>query len=666
MKRFRQWSIFPALLVLLVAFAGCEGESPTEPPRPGGSGGNGGTPPTDAAIALAVSNATPLVGSTTSITATVTQGGQPVPNGTAVEFSTNLGAFFDSNTNTSIRTTTNGVASVILSSTAPGTATVNVRVNNANATATVVFVSQPTDPQEPDTAPSITSITPSVGAPDGNVVVTITGKNFDAPLRVLFGDQVASILFSSTSEIRVSAPRIDLGVGEQAREVPITVITRAGTEDEAQATGPLFRYELEILTPEVYDVSPSNGPNEGNTRITIVGEGFQSPAKVFFGTFSSEGLPLADEVEAEVQKVGFGQIIAIAPPATGLGATLANAQVSIRVKNVNSNTQTIEQLAFRYGPTIQITNVSPTQVPATESTRVTIDGWGFDDPVAVTIGGIAVPESNIISVVGTKIVLQSPIPDIEGCSDQSGEISVTNIEEGITATAEGINFTFDSPRAAIVGVSPNPAPAGGVVTIRVDNAGLGAVRFQIGDTTVLPTVQTENPDGTTSYGIVIPSNLTFDTADCVVLGVAGEQFINTAFSITFENNDTGCTDTLDNGLVVIPPDTSCRVPPAEATVEPASAEFDDQAVGTPSSPETIFVTNEGGSPLTVTNIVESGDGEGNFAVSGDTCTGQVLNPGGQCTFNITFTPATAGDKAASYSVQTTANNPLVSASGTGI
>src|SRR5688500_18154915 len=161
MKRFRQWSIFPALLVLLVAFAGCEGESPTEPPRPGGSGGNGGTPPTNASIALAVSYPTPLVGSTTTITATVTLNGQPVPNGTAVEFSTNLGSFFDSNTNSTIRTTSNGVASVILSSTAPGTATVNVRVNNVNAIATVVFVAQPTEPPPPDTAPSITSITPA-------------------------------------------------------------------------------------------------------------------------------------------------------------------------------------------------------------------------------------------------------------------------------------------------------------------------------------------------------------------------------------------------------------------------------------------------------------------------------------------------------------------------
>ena len=92
-----------ALAALLAIFAGCKAESPTAPP-PVGSGGNGGsgnppsggvTPPVGAAVTLSVSNPNPLTNSITNITATVTLNGQAVVNGTAVEFTTDVGTFTD-------------------------------------------------------------------------------------------------------------------------------------------------------------------------------------------------------------------------------------------------------------------------------------------------------------------------------------------------------------------------------------------------------------------------------------------------------------------------------------------------------------------------------------------------------------------------------------------
>ncbi|MFN2239325.1 MAG: IPT/TIG domain-containing protein, partial [Thermoanaerobaculia bacterium] len=648
--------------MILLAFAGCEGESPTEPPRGGGSGGGTTPPPTDASIALTVSNPAPLVGSTTTITANVTQGGQPVPNGTAVEFSTTLGTFVEANSNTTIRTTTDGKAAVVLTSNAAGTAVVTVRVNNASAVAQIVFQTQSTEPPPPDTAPAITAISPSKGKPAGGDLVIISGRNFTAPVRVLFGDEPATVVSQSENEIRVVSPAIQLGLEEQAREVTITVFTQFGTAGEQQATGGPFRYELTILTPRIFHVSPSSGPNEGNTRVTIFGEGFQSPAKVFFGTGGSAGASLTDQVEAAVQQVSFGQIIVLTPPASGLGAELANEQVTVRVLNVASNTDAVQNQAFRYGPLMRITAVGPTQGLATGSTRVTIDGWGFDDPVAVTVGGIA---AQVISVTGTKIIVQTGLPFIQSCADVTGPVAVTNIEDGTSATAEGLTFTYIMPQPVIVGITPNPAQPGQGIVVSVSNAGNGPARFQIGSTGVLAGVPSVS-GGIWTYPLVVPSNIQFDTEACTELGAEGERFIPTSLTVAFENVTTGCTDTLNDGLTVNPFDATCRIPPAQATAEPGALTFEDVTAGTSTS-SSVTVSNTGGAPLTVTSINEQVDSSGYFTVNPGNCAAAVLATGDSCLFSITYAPAVAGGPhTATYQVVTDANDPVVSASGTSV
>jgi len=92
-----------------------------------------------ASITLTASNATPVVNSTSIITATVTSNNQSVPNGTAVEFSTNLGTFTDTGSNRTVKTTTAGVATATLTSAAAGTATVLATVGNTQKSITVTF-----------------------------------------------------------------------------------------------------------------------------------------------------------------------------------------------------------------------------------------------------------------------------------------------------------------------------------------------------------------------------------------------------------------------------------------------------------------------------------------------------------------------------------------------
>src|SRR5688572_33425486 len=101
MLKMRQRKTWIALLALLLLFAACKGETPSAPP-PGGPPG-GTPPPTGVNVAVTVSNTDPLVDSTVVITATVTNNGVPVPDGTAVEFQTTHGLFTDTVSSQTIR-----------------------------------------------------------------------------------------------------------------------------------------------------------------------------------------------------------------------------------------------------------------------------------------------------------------------------------------------------------------------------------------------------------------------------------------------------------------------------------------------------------------------------------------------------------------------------------
>src|SRR6266699_6278368 len=92
MQMFRQRKYLFAAAALVLVFAGCKGESPTAPNSvPTTTVGGGVTPPTGANVTITASTTTPQVNGFSTITATVTENNQPVANGTAVEFTTNLG-----------------------------------------------------------------------------------------------------------------------------------------------------------------------------------------------------------------------------------------------------------------------------------------------------------------------------------------------------------------------------------------------------------------------------------------------------------------------------------------------------------------------------------------------------------------------------------------------
>jgi hypothetical protein len=618
MIEMRQRKLTFALLALMTIFAGCKSESPTTPSVNTGGTPGGVTPPTNATITLTVSNANPLVNSNVVLTATVTQNNQSVPNGTAVQFITNLGTFTDTGGTQSVRTTTNGVATATLTSASAGTATVTATVNNVSKQVTVTFSTQPVVPPPPSTTPTITSVTPNTGKPQGGDTLTITGTNFNGPLRVLFDlgngtvkeGFVAS--FTSTS-ITVVTPAIDLAAGT-TQNADVIVITQAGTQAEqrvVKAAG--FTFTSAVLTPVIRALDPTSGPIGGGTRITITGDAFQSPVQVFFNS-----------AEAQVISVTFNQIIVMSPRASDTaptGSGVVTGPVDVTVKNINSNKSVTFPSGFRYIPAMQITTARPTEGPFSGGTQITIDGTGFDDPLAVTVAGVA---AQVIRVSGTEVVAITPGIQPTGCGDVTGPIVVTNTENGDQAT--GPAFIFRVPKPLITAISPNPAALNGTVNVRVLNA-IGFARITIGGNIANITAVVVNGDGTTTFTVQIPPTVVLGTQACPS---GGSTFVATPFSVSYTSATTGCTDTANNGLIIAPA-TGPVLFVQPGAFQPFAATFNPAQVGppavpaseTPSSPQTITVVNTGVNcagapcPLTITaftTVNGAGNGCADFSI----------------------------------------------------
>jgi hypothetical protein len=657
MKRFRERKSWIVLIAVLLLFAACKGESPTAPPPGGGIPPGGTPPPTGVSVTVTTSNANPLVDSSVVITATVTLNGQSVPNGTAVEFVTTSGVL-DGGGQSTIKTTTNGIATVTLTSGSPGLVRVTVTVNNVVRTQDVTFVSRPVEPPPPNTTPTITSVSPTIGRPQGGEVIRLTGTNFAAPVRVLFNTGgplpvEASVQSVSPTLIEVITPPVNLGAGQQLI-ADIIVLTKAGSASEQRVeAGDAFTFRNEQLIPRISTITPNSGPVTGGTRVTIFGDGFQEPVQVLFNT-----------AEAKVLNVQFDRINVETPAARDTdpnGQGPVTGPVTVLVRNINSQTETSMGAGFHYKAAMQITGVTLSGNGTTSGGgRVTIEGIGFVSPVIAVIADTAQGDIglNLISVTGTKIVALIPLIIPESCDvDIEGEIEVTNIDNGDQAT--GPQITLGTLEPSIVGISPTTVVIGTDTsfTVRVLNPMPGPARFEVGGKTLFPTGVVDNGDGTATFTVPVPTNLDFPTEDC---GVAGTRQLPLDADVTYVPAIDGCDDSVPEALTVVPDPTCVEPPPpppAEITpVSPvggACADAGNAAVLDPAtSSTTIQFRNDGGQLLTIVRGANTGTHAGDFTV---TPSSLGIDPGAVGAFTVTFNPSALGARTATANFTT--NDP---------
>jgi hypothetical protein len=665
MKAMRQQKSWMALFALLFLFASCKGESPTAPPA--GGGGGGGTIPSGLSLTLTASNANPVVDSVVTITAVVTLNGQPAPDGTAVEFSATGGSFSSTETVTSIlRTTVSGSVSVQLRSTVAGQIRVQAAVGNISRTVDVLYRVSPTIPPPETTAPSITSVSPTLGTPAGGQRISIVGKNFKEPVRVLFNTGAALpveafVVSRSDTLIEVLTPSVNLGAGQQL-VADVIVITQAGTASEQRAElSDSFTFRNEVLTPRATTATPNSGPVTGGTRITIFGDGFQAPVQVLFGS-----------AEARVITVEFSQIIVEAPAARDTnpdGSGTVTGPVTLTIRNINSATETTLASGFRYVAAIDITSYRPLLGPATGGTDIVIDGIGFLAPVDVTIAGV---RATVLQVTGTRILARTgSLPS--ACAGASGSVLVTNVNNGDFEDFTAEPFVYVPVLPQITSVSPSPAIAGQALNVTVRDPGVGPlgfgdIRFDVGGRSVIP-----SPDRITSGAGIQPFTMTlpltgfsFPTVACDAGGgLIGTQLGTAEAQLTFRNLSSSCA--VSTTIFVDPPASlpnPCVPPPPQATItSPATTtcpglDFGDVAIGAGASTRTITISNTA-PPGSASLVIPTPTLTAGTAYSFGTPTGGypvTIAPGDSANLPVNFDPSVAGVDQGN--VRITTNDPV--------
>ncbi len=551
-------------LAFLVAL-GCT-SSPTEP-----KGSTGGTPQTPKPPPPSVSYTVTVTANPSEITAgsgassnivvnVVRSDGQVPADGSVVHVTTTLGAFGSAGGTTAVDLQlVNGRAAANLFglTDTTGTAAITATFSGFSGAANV-RIGQPA-------TFFVSSVSPGVGNPSGGEAVTILGGGFVAPVRVTFNGATATVKSSTGSAIQVVTPSaaaagVTVGVGQTA---PVTVAVTINVNKPNQAVDSIaqgFTYALGGGTqqPAVFTVTPSLGTNDGGTVVTIVGDGFVAPVQVLFGIGGSASS--FNGVEATVQSVTTNRIVAITPAATGFGSNLSNQVVSLLIKNVNSGFSTIATQAFKYGSTVQITAMTQGTGSYLGGTRTSIQGSGFNDPVAVSFsfGGIGIAQQ-AVSVTGTQVViLTSPAP-LSGTCPKNGlitstAVSVTNIDNGDGDTAP-IGFNFQVPLPQISGINP---PSGGTGTpITITGSGFSTlpnnVQVIFGDAANGNTALNVHVVSDTVITATVPTKpagFTFNTTPCPP-GSTGTINVATPINVTEQNLDTTCLSTF-RGFSFVP------------------------------------------------------------------------------------------------------------------
>ncbi len=105
---------------------------------------------------------------------------------------------------------------------------------------------------------------------------------------------------------------------------------------------------------------------------------------------------------------------------------------------------------------------------------------------------------------------------------------------------------------------------------------------------------------------------------------------------------------------------------AAVTLVPTSISFGSEKVGTTSTPQTVLLTDIGGSVLSIVGVAKGGTDPGDFGVA--TSCGLSLAPGAGCTVVVRFTPKATGTRSAVISItDSVVGSPQkITVSGTGI
>lgn len=448
-------------------------------------------------------------------------------------------------------------------------------------------------------APTITSVSPAIGALAGGTTITLTGTNFYPGAQVQLDgvDCTAESVNSDTSMTCVTPAHV-------AGTIDVSV---ANPDAQSATKVGAFTYQG---PPTITGISPGSGRLAGGTAVSISGTNFFSGASVKIGGNTCTSLTVVSSTS----------ISCTTPP--GVGGT-----ADVMVTNADGQTDTSLGLyTYQAGPTV--TTVSPSGGPLAGGTTITITGTNFLTGATVKIGATDCTGISVDSV--TQITCTTPAK-----SAGAYTVTVTNTDNQAGSKTSG--FTYQgAPTVGSISPAVGASAGGTLVTITGTNflsgatvtvAGTACTSVNVASATTLTcltgahaagsgVIAVTNADGQSGSGssylyqdapaVISVSPTTTSLAGGGVLTVTGAGFLTGA---TVKVGTTTCS----SPTVVSANTVTCTLPALSAGAKDVVVTNTDTQAGTLSSAITYQ-----GAP-TVSSV---------SPVMGDVGGGQVLTVSG--------------------------------------
>jgi hypothetical protein len=336
-----------------------------------------------------------------------------------------------------------------------GTGKVNVQVTNGIGSSDTATSN---DDYTYVQIPIITSIKPTSGSYLGGNEIAILGYGFTGATKVVVGSNVATINSVTDNKISITAPA--LNSQPEKPGAPKTVHIQVTAPGGVSVNSAKDQY-MYVAVPRIYSLSPSKGPTNGGTVVTVKGIGFTGVSGVWFwndvGPTSATYKFISDteiQVTTPQNRDGYAWVVL-----HSTGGDSENAMIT-------SNN------VFKYESVPVINSIAPTAGPATGGTVVTITGKNLKEVQTVKFGNNAATDISIISK--TKITATAPAG--------TGTVDVIAISpSGTSSTSGNTKFTYQQAGPTVTSVSPNSGSINGGNTVGIYGTGLtGATAVKFG------------------------------------------------------------------------------------------------------------------------------------------------------------------------------------------
>jgi hypothetical protein len=318
------------------------------------------------------------------------------PGGMTVHFGPNLG------TNVTLNT-----AAQLTVTTPPGpTGLVNVTITNGegeSATLNNAFTYVGSQ-----SAPTLTSVTPSSGPQTGGVDILLTGTAFAPGAIVTMCGQQVVVLSNAPTAIHVITPACAPG--------PVTITVT--NPDGGTATLVNGFTSVATSTPSIGSITPSSGPPSGGTPVTVNGIDFRAGATLTIGCGAATSV-----------------VVVNATTITGITPACPEGTANVVVTNPDTGTATLGG-GFRFGsPLPTVGSVTPNSGSSNGGTSVTISGTNFGAGAAVTFG--ANPGTNTQVLNPTTLTTLTP----PGAGAGAVTVTVQNTDGHTGSLPNGFTYT---------------------------------------------------------------------------------------------------------------------------------------------------------------------------------------------------------------------------------